>query len=357
MTMKAKMKLSTEQVQQFLTDHHRSGVSNIIMLSGGNWSQAFAYKQAGKDYVIRFGMHQDDYLNDQAAQQYASSDLPIPRVLEVGEEFGGYFAISERAFGTMIDELDHEAMKRVVPSLFVTLDAIRISDISSSTGFGGRNNNGDGTFATWREWLLDVNQDKPSSKTHGWKTGLKNSPVSSKPFEEGYASLIELSRGLPEVRSLIHNDLMNFNVLVNDDKNRAYVEAVININGDDLTIGTVHMSYTDKFEPSERKLIETKKLVEAIMVNKERFVLAGDFNATPGSKVVSSIEKVLTNCGPKNDEKTWTTKPFSYNGFSTDTLDWRLDYVFATNDIKVSKAQVLEAKYSDHLPILVEIEL
>lgn len=234
MTMKAKMNLTTEQVQQFLTDHHRSSVSNIIMLSGGNWSQAFAYKQAGKDYVIRFGMHQDDYINDQAAQLYASSDLPIPKVLEVGETFGGYFAISERAFGTMIDELDHEAMKRVIPSLLATLDAIRIADISSSTGFGGRDNNGNGTFATWREWLLDVNQDKPNSKTHGWKIGLKNSPVGSKPFEEGYASLIELSRGLPEVRSLIHNDLMNFNVLVNDDKITAMIDWANALYGDFL---------------------------------------------------------------------------------------------------------------------------
>ena len=234
MTAKAKMKLTTEQVQQFLTDHHRTSVSNIIMLSGGNWSQAFAYKQAGKDYVIRFGVHQDDYLNDQAAQLYASSDLPIPKVLEVGETFGGYFAISERAFGTMIDELDHEAMKRVMPSLFATLDAIRIADISSSTGFGGRDNNGNGTFATWREWLLDVNQDKPNSKTHGWKTGLKNSPVGSKPFEEGYESLIELSRGLPEVRSLIHNDLMNFNVLVNDDKITAMIDWANALYGDFL---------------------------------------------------------------------------------------------------------------------------
>lgn len=232
--MKAKMKLTKEQVKQFLTDHHRTGVSDIIMLSGGNWSQAFAYKQAGKDYVIRFGMHQDDYYNDQAAQQYASSELPIPKVFEVSEALGGYYAITERAFGTMIDELDHEAMKRIVPSLFATLDAIRTADISDSTGFGGRDVNGDGTFATWREWLLDVNQDKPSRRTYGWTTGLKNSPVGSKPFEKGYERLIELSRDLPEVRSLNHNDLMNFNVLVNDDKITAVIDWANALYGDFL---------------------------------------------------------------------------------------------------------------------------
>lgn len=142
-----------------------------------------------------------------------------------------------------------------------------------------------------------------------------------------------------------------------DDENRAYVEATLDVDGEELTIGTVHMSYTHKFEPSERKLAETTNLVEAIEQNKKRFVLTGDFNAVPGSQVLTAIEQVLTNCGPEYSENTWTTKPFSYGGFEANTLDWRLDYIFATNDIKASKAQVLSTDYSDHLPVLVEIEL
>lgn len=142
-----------------------------------------------------------------------------------------------------------------------------------------------------------------------------------------------------------------------DDENRAYVEATLDIDGEELTIGTVHMSYTHKFEPSERKIAETKKLVEAVRSKTDRFILTGDFNAVPESQVISHIEQVLTNCGPEYTENTWTTKPFSYNGFEADTLDWRLDHVFATHDIKVAKAQVLSTKYSDHLPLLVEIEL
>lgn len=142
-----------------------------------------------------------------------------------------------------------------------------------------------------------------------------------------------------------------------DDENRAYVEATLDIDGELLTVGTVHMSYTHKFEPSDRKLAEVKKLVDAIKVNTERFVLTGDFNATPDSKVVSYIEQVLINCGPEYSENTWTTKPFSYNGFEADKLDWRLDYLFRTDDIKVTKAQAIKTEYSDHLPVLVEVIL
>lgn len=141
-----------------------------------------------------------------------------------------------------------------------------------------------------------------------------------------------------------------------DDENRAYVEAALDVNGEELIIGTVHMSYTHKFEPSERKLAEAKKLVEAITPNTKQFILTGDFNAVPGSQVVNDIEEALTNCGPEYSENTWTTKPFSYNGFEANTLDWRLDYVFSTDDIKVVKAQVISTEYSDHLPVLVEIK-
>ncbi len=142
-----------------------------------------------------------------------------------------------------------------------------------------------------------------------------------------------------------------------DDENRAYVEAAIDVGGKRLTIGTVHMSYTHAFEPSVRKLNETDALVEAIQDHKNNFILTGDFNAHPISEVIHKIEQHVKNCGPEYTENTWTTKPFSYNGFETKDLDWRLDYVFGSDDIKVQSSKVLDTPYSDHLPIVVTVEL
>lgn len=142
-----------------------------------------------------------------------------------------------------------------------------------------------------------------------------------------------------------------------DDENRAYVEAMVTVDNKELTIGTVHMSYTHAFEPSERKLQETNALVDAIKDNNKNFVLAGDFNAQPNSEVIKKIEKHVNNLGPNYDQKTWTTKPFSYNGFETNTLDWRLDYVFGSDDTTVRSTDVLKTEFSDHLPVIVEVEL
>lgn len=61
--------------------------------------------------------------------------------------------------------------------------------------------------------------------------------------------------------------------------------------------------------------------------------------------------------GQNYDQKSWTTKPFSYNGFEADSLDWRLDYVFGSKDIKVESSEMLNTQFSDHLPIVVVLDL
>ncbi len=136
---------------------------------------------------------------------------------------------------------------------------------------------------------------------------------------------------------------------------RVYVESVISEDSRKLTIGTVHMSYTDRFAETPEKKVETNKLLEIIKEKKDGYVITGDFNVTPDSYTVQEIQKYLKNAGPDVSEMTWTTKPFSYKGFEAATLDWRLDYCFVSKDVKVKSAEVIQTPYSDHLPILLEV--
>ncbi|HEV2402643.1 MAG TPA: endonuclease/exonuclease/phosphatase family protein [Candidatus Saccharimonadales bacterium] len=143
-----------------------------------------------------------------------------------------------------------------------------------------------------------------------------------------------------------------------DDEYRAYVEAVLDVNGKKITIGTVHMSYTDNgFATTPRKEQEADKLVAALQTNVNNFIFTGDLNATPDSPTIQKVSSVLENVGPDLAQKTWTTKPFSYNGFEEDKLNWRLDYIFASSDIKAVDAKILQTEYSDHLPVWAEVEV
>jgi endonuclease/exonuclease/phosphatase family metal-dependent hydrolase len=142
-----------------------------------------------------------------------------------------------------------------------------------------------------------------------------------------------------------------------DKEGRVYVEITVNINGYLLTVGTTHLSYTHRFMDTEIKNTEVDNLTKSLLKKNQNYILTGDFNAPPESYPVKIIEQYLKNCGPNYNEKTWTTKPFSKDEFEENELNWRLDYVLGTKDIKVKSAKVVQTESSDHLPLLVELEI
>ncbi|MCU0667483.1 MAG: endonuclease/exonuclease/phosphatase family protein [Patescibacteria group bacterium] len=138
---------------------------------------------------------------------------------------------------------------------------------------------------------------------------------------------------------------------------RIYIECDIEISDQNYTIGTTHMSYTHKFEITEAKKQEVDNLIDIIDINKKKYIFSGDLNSLPSSYTIKRLSEVLTNCGPSNNKNTWTTKPFEYQGFKANTLDWRLDYVFSSSDMYCHSSEIINTKYSDHLPIIAEFKL
>ncbi len=142
-----------------------------------------------------------------------------------------------------------------------------------------------------------------------------------------------------------------------DDEYRAYVEVTIDVDGEQVTVATTHLFYSHGFVNTTRKEHEADRLVAILKTKSERFVLTGDLNAAPDSPTIQKVGSVLKNVGPDLSQKTWTTKPFAYDGFEENNLNWRLDYIFATPDVKTVSAEILKTDFSDHLPIWAEVEL
>ena len=205
---------------------------------GGTWSRAYAFGVAGRAYIARFSTYAEDFEKDRIAAGYGAQpgaqSLPIPRVTEIGQALGGFYALSERASGCFLEELDEPQTRAALPSLFTALDAARHVDLTASTGFGVWNADSNAPHESWREALLDVAEDRPGSRRHGWRRRLEASPSGAGQFDEAFGHLHELVRYVPEERHLVHSDLDNRNVLVEEHRVTAIFDWGSSLYGDFL---------------------------------------------------------------------------------------------------------------------------
>ncbi len=228
------MTVDLVSAEAFLTTRFGGESSDVAPLGMGVWSKAFAFRRADGHYVIRFGEHREDFCKDRLAARHAGSALPIPQVLEIGEAFGATYAISDRVFGGHIDEVDEKQMRALLPSLFAALDAMRLADLSGTTGYGGWGADGVAPHPSWRAALLDIGSDRPTGRIHGWRERLTASKVGIEPFEEAYERLQALSTLVPHERCLIHSDLLHYNVLVEADRVTGVLDWGCGMYGDSL---------------------------------------------------------------------------------------------------------------------------
>lgn len=207
--------LTAEEAQRFLREHGHDARA-LEPLRGGAWSAAFAFAEAGREYVVRFHDRRDDLEKDRFAGRWTSPWLRIPRIVEIGD-FGrgrGGYGISERVRGTHIEELDEAGMRRALPSLLRALDATRDATLAGTRGYGLWHGDGNGERASWRDALLDLGDGRDRMAER--RAFLATTRIGVAEFDLGLARMRELIEVCPDERHLVHNDLLYFNVLADD---------------------------------------------------------------------------------------------------------------------------------------------
>lgn len=230
----APVAVDAAQAEAFLISQFGPGVREVTRIGYGEWSRAYAFRYGGVDHVARFGAFGEDFEKDRRAARYGSHALPIPAVTEIGSTFGGFYAISERAFGDFIDDLDGTRMRATLPSLFAALDAAREVDLTNSVGYGGWGADGMAPQHSWRATLLAVADDQSADRIIGWRERMRQSTFATAAFQEGLDRLQSLLPYASEDRHLIHADLLHFNVLVANDRISAVVDWGCSMYGDFL---------------------------------------------------------------------------------------------------------------------------
>lgn len=246
-----KPSIESHQVEEFLSGHFGEKISDVIPVGQGEWSQAFSFHRAIGYYIIRFAVSAESFEKDSLAAKFSSPNLPIPRIYEIGQSLGLYFAISKRVIGNMLDELDTSRMSEIVPAVFTMLDSVRLVNLDHTDGYGDWNSQETAPYPSWREFLLDIENDHPTSKIHGWRNSMAVSPVGSEPFDIALNYLKEHIHKCSEDRHLVHTDLLHYNVLVSENHISAVIDWGNSIYGDFL-YDLANFSFWSFWYPSMR---------------------------------------------------------------------------------------------------------
>lgn len=205
--------LDAQAAARFLEGVYGPEIEMREPLAQGEWSRAYAFRYGERELVARFNPERAAFDLDVFAQRFRSAHVPIPEILLVGEAPGGFFAVSERAFGEFLEDLDASTFEATVPSLLTTLDVLRGADTSDSTGYGPWTLDGDGQYQSWADYLIE-NVGIPHPVRSNWREIVAKSPLAERAFREGMDSQATLAPGCPTLRNVIHSDLLNRNVFV-----------------------------------------------------------------------------------------------------------------------------------------------
>ncbi len=129
----------------------------------------------------------------------------------------------------------------------------------------------------------------------------------------------------------------------------------------DLMIVSVHgiSKPGDKFDTPKR-LGQSKKIIDFFGQTSGPKIIGGDFNLNPETESIKMFEKagyrnLIKEFGIQN-----TRNELSWTNFSNDpkfVKQYFADYVFVSPDVKVKKFEVPYNEISDHLPLILEIEI
>ncbi|HEX9435640.1 MAG TPA: aminoglycoside phosphotransferase family protein [Candidatus Limnocylindria bacterium] len=210
--MRSEWSVTPRDGERFLAERF-GHVSDVVQLRRGLWSSAYSFRVGADRLVVRFGNIREDFDKDAFVGVRAPADMPVPRILEIGEALGAWYAVSRRFPGRHLDALDADAVRRRLPSLLDTLDGVRRIDLSDSSGYGLWTDGAIGAKPSWRAETLEVDRTAPE-----WGQATAPASLAARAFDIGMPRVRELVEHCPDDRHLVHSDLLHWNVLVENDR-------------------------------------------------------------------------------------------------------------------------------------------
>jgi endonuclease/exonuclease/phosphatase family metal-dependent hydrolase len=128
------------------------------------------------------------------------------------------------------------------------------------------------------------------------------------------------------------------------------IRADIDVKGIVIHAFSLHLKHSHKQEP----LAIQDEQVDALLAlaPRDKTIVMGDFNMIPERSGIEKMNQVMQATDTANIP-TWPQYREGCPPCELDTVTYKIDYIFTSNDFKSSEYQVGETKASDHLPISV----
>lgn len=109
-----------------------------------------------------------------------------------------------------------------------------------------------------------------------------------------------------------------------------------------------------KGKMGNKQTLKAAEVIKTLALEKKGpVIICGDFNLFPDNKAIQILSQSFRNLGDEFEIK--TTRPAS-NEFSERDRNV-VDYMFVNEKVQVKKFEVLESDVSDHLPLVLDIEV
>ena len=223
------------QVTALLERRLGTPISDLQPFGHGALSRAFGFVADARPYVGRCRDADVGYEPDRlAAERLASTDLPIPRVLEIGRFDGLHYAISERAPGAPLLDLTYDQRTTLLPAIVRTIDRVHQTDVSATHGYGWIDSDGNGVFPTWRAFLESIEDETRPGFWRGWRRLFDETFLERDLWDRAHAWMVALMPRCPEARHLLHGDFSGTNVLSDGERITAVIDWAVSKYGDFL---------------------------------------------------------------------------------------------------------------------------
>lgn len=268
-----KPKLAMIEIEKVLENHLGPGSTEIIPLSGGNISNVFSFNHEGKGYVVKFS----DLLGAYETENYVSNllssqNIPFPKCLALGRTSQLAYLIMERMAGRNLSEYSADEQTHQLPEIICILTRLAKADIGSTKGYGWIGADGNGSYASWKDFVVAVNEeDQTGTFWENWHELFRTSCLERDVYDEIYGRLMAYVSYNESNRSFVHGDFQQWNILSNGtritgiiDGNCMYGDFLI-----DLAILDRHMPWSEVIKTYQNKQekanIETPYFKERLM--------------------------------------------------------------------------------------------